>query len=338
MNAYENFVIRNIEKNWTWGRYGLSANSAITFAFTQFVNKSWEWGKLGFSRNPSITPEIICKRSDIQWDWEDRGISTNPSIDAEFIFQHAEKPFIWDVGGLSANPAINPRVVEFYDSKPWSWGIMGLSSNLAMTEEFVQRNSNKFHYGEYGLSSNPAISIQFMLENPGEWHWGGASLKASVREIENNPEIGWDWKAISRNPLITRDFIYEHAEKLDFGRIGLSGNPAISTDIVEDFRDREWHKETLLRNPSTCGFLEGRAKWEFFEISKNEGISIDFIEKNLNMDWCWDFRGLSRNVMSRELYLEKIGLICDFLDENYNYEKKIINIISSYVAMEELKK
>ena len=59
---------------------------------------------------------------------------------------------------------------------------------------------------------------------------------------------------------------------------GLSRNPAISMEFIEQHIDKPW-------------------EWGWQGLSKNPAITMEFIERNIDKYWCWDLRigGLSSN-------------------------------------------
>lgn len=338
MNKYEDFVIRNIDKPWTWGKYGLSCNPQISAELALLVRKRWEWGEMGMSQNASVMPDFIRARPDISWCWGAKGISANPSITPDFIFENQSQPFEWGHAGLSSNPTIDSRLIDEYSDRPWFWGAGGLSSNPSISELVVDKYSDRFNYGEHGLSSNHSISIEYMMQKAGMWKWGknGASLKILTCEIDENVPLYWGAFGISSNVNLEEDFIYENRQKLDFGKHGLSSNPCINPWIVRDLEE-DWCYEELLRNPSVCQRLNPRLcstgeikSWEIHEMSKNTSLSIEAIEENPHLYWCWDFRGLSRNIMVCEKVCESLEIVRSAMSGRPTFESGVMDIIKRY--------
>ena len=56
----------------------ISRNPTITLEFIEKnINKPWNWGKKGLSNNPNITPDFIEKFIEKPWEWGKKGLSRN---------------------------------------------------------------------------------------------------------------------------------------------------------------------------------------------------------------------------------------------------------------------
>jgi len=59
-------VLKTVNRDWDWGKYGLSSNPAITPELVlQTLKKGWSWGNL--SCNPAITPELVLATKNKPW-------------------------------------------------------------------------------------------------------------------------------------------------------------------------------------------------------------------------------------------------------------------------------
>lgn len=123
------------------------------------------------------------------------------------------------------------KLLHKFPNKDWDW--ISISKNPNITEEFVLSH----------------------LELP--WRWEHLHSKISIKIIQNNPELQWDYSWIN-NLFLTKEDINTYIDKLHGN--SLSGNPNITEDII-------------LKYP--------RKRWNLSELSKNPNISIKFIEKYL---------------------------------------------------------
>jgi hypothetical protein len=66
-------------------------------------------------------------------------------------------------------------------------------------------------------------------------------------DIENHPELPWNWKYISQNPTITLDFVLKnHNKRWDWSRLTL--NSAITREDIKNHPELPWdHDYVKLR-------------------------------------------------------------------------------------------
>ena len=64
------------------------------------------------------------------------------------------------------------------------------------------------------------------------WFSTSASVNITTADIENNPNLPWDWDGISANPNITLEFIEKYFYELDIHK--LCANPLYFDDAVHD--------------------------------------------------------------------------------------------------------
>lgn len=117
--------------------------------------------------------------------------------------------------------------------------------------------------------------------------------------LEKYPDKRWDWGCISINPNITQDFIKRYPDKP-----WIINNHKYITQTVNDYLD-DYNTIKLSKNDTwaiisqdlniTLNFIEKNIdmpfNWHF--ISQNPNITIDFIKKYPNVQWNW--RNISEN-------------------------------------------
>ena len=171
---------------------------------------SWFW----MSDNPSLTPELIEKyQNKVIFE----KIAVNFKMTDEFLEKYEDKLFY---GYLMLNSSMTPYLVEKYCSK---------HANID-GDTYLKG----FFRGEYG--SNPSLALRYLDSNSDLSEWFG-------KLIREDPYINWNylscfplfsvdliekyivnvrWSHVSNNPSLTREFIKDHADRLNWGV--LSGN------------------------------------------------------------------------------------------------------------------
>lgn len=128
------------------------------------------------------------------------------------------------------------------------------------------------------------------------------SMNALEILLEKYPYKRWDWKFLSVNPNITQDFIKRYPDKP-----WIIDNNKYITRTVNNYLDDDYDTFTIKLNEYekwavisqdltiTLDFIEKNIdmpfNWHF--ISRNPNITIDFIKKYPNVQWNW--RNISEN-------------------------------------------
>ena len=66
--------------------------------------------------------------------------------------------------------------------------------------------------------------------------------------ILDNPEKGWDYWGLSKNPNITWEIVKKHPE-FNWNYYGLSSNPNITWEIIKMNPEKPWDYQGLSMNP-----------------------------------------------------------------------------------------
>ena len=156
---------------------------------------------------------------------------------------------------LSRNHHITLDIMEECCDMPWSLG--GISCNPNLTMDFI--------YFEFDRITKSRISTVGELDCMGI----SGCLNIKLSEIEQHPGMPWSWLTISKHKDLTFDFITSVSTK--FGKddawwSGLSGNPAITMDMITD-------------NP--------QLPWRWGYVSRNPNLTIEMITAHMDKDWDW---------------------------------------------------
>lgn len=87
--------------------------------------------------------------------------------------------------------------------------------------------------------------------------------------------IPWNYHThLSRNPLITMNFVERHLDKdWRWDTHGLSSNTSLDFDFVEHLN----------------------VPWDWKSLSANPALTMDFVNKHMYLPWDWGANGLSAN-------------------------------------------
>ena len=113
---------------------------------------------------------------------------------------------------------------EFFDSHPKPAIVQLESVN-------DRRNSRKKHTRHININIQ-ALYATYSEYDELVWFSISASINITMDDIENNPNLLWNWRGISANPNITLEFIKKYFSKLDIEK--LCANPLYFDDAVHD--------------------------------------------------------------------------------------------------------
>ena len=135
------------------------------------------------------------------------------------------------------------------------------------------------------------------------------SREFPISFIENNPDLPWDWKAVSLNSNLTLSFIEKHVDR-NWNWLWISCNPIITMDFVERHQEESY-------------------KWDWNGLSLNPNITFNFIKKNANK---LNFTDLSRNIFTLENIKNRQKEDYTFLEKERTLPKMVnLYIISKYM-------
>ena len=145
------------------------------------------------------------------------------------------------------------KLLKKYPDKDWDW--YNISANPNITINYVKNNIDKEWY--FGLLSynsniinNSKESFDFVFNNLDKnWNWYLLSKHLNIEYIKNNIEIPWNWTGIAENENLNDEFVEKYIEYF---------------------------------SPQHFTLMTRKSKY----IKNN--ISLDFILKNIRLNWCWN--------------------------------------------------
>lgn len=256
-------------------------------------------------------------------------------------------------------------LIKLYEAFPEKqWWADALLKNPNMTLEYIDSHpklqSNDLYYGS-ALSQNPNLTIDYILKNPHVWwNWSwiscnpgitpidnvdwpnsltgikNSSQRITMKDVNNNLNLRWDYSNMQRNPNLTIDFILEHYdEKKDFWTdLGQTKN--ITLEHFEQYPDIFNNYKIMSRNPNlTLDFvfnhpddLDNRNIWDWNEIAKNPNITIQDVKKYpVLLEQYWFMRYFSTNPNMTTEFINQHPEV----DWDYSYISSNPNITIDYV-------
>jgi hypothetical protein len=312
----------------------------------RYPKKKWDWNSL--VQNPNITMEFIktkleeLRKRNNFWHY----LSGNPNLTLEFIYynpnsNHSRDP--WDWNSISKNPNFTMQIIERYVDPSWKWSrVDETDKRMKALVKSIRSSENKdknipdtkWDFWDWkAISSNPNLTINFVKKyfkiklrikqlklkvNPEkikkfanfDWYVVSSHHNITMDDIEQNPDLPWVFKYVSKNPNLTMKFVEEHPENpqeeqgWDWNNI--SENPGITMEDIKNHPDKPWKWKYISKNPNlTMEFVKAHSDrlWDWSAISCNPNIKMDDIENNKDKFWICEF--VSKNPNLTMNFIEK---------------------------------
>jgi len=259
----------------------------------KFPNENWDWSNLLYRK--SISLEFIETYIDLPWNW--KNILNNPNATLEFYEKWKHIKPISPTTLFYASHFNTPKVRNYIKTH---------FSEIIV--DYVRTNSGRF---KLMCSIQNLNDFNFIKSNIHSFsiHFVCKSLAVTPNIIEQNPDIPWRWKSLSRHKNMTLDFVKKNTEKeWDWGLLSINKNIATPENIEQNL-DLPWNWEMLSRDAPLWMYEKYLTKpWSFERggFSMNPNVTISFVKKYLDRDWCWSylsviipFRDIVRNITLR---------------------------------------
>lgn len=276
----------------------------LTKILEAFPNGEYTW--YGLSANPNIDLNYMVLHPEFNWQLDpghpSGDISENPNINIDYVIRKLPETrhpntFLWNI---SRNPGIKLQDIETHSNLNFDW--CSVSENPNITIDFVLKHIDKIrtdflgrspnitleHVEQYphlfpeknNLSYNPNLTLDYVLNNKDVnwwWHEIGKHQTINFYDVKNKcPEFlnSYDFmRGLSCNPNITMDIVNENPS-YDWDFDFLCDNPSITMDDIETFYDKLSDKDHLFANPNiTLDWIhENEEKYptSFFFLSFNQ--------------------------------------------------------------------
>lgn len=262
----------------------LSKNYLLPFSVVETnLGEDWNWGFLSFNR--TLTVELIKKFKTKPWN--PVAVSSNPAISLKDINDNYEL-IPWNHEAVSSRPEcfeldfnydLYPKL-EFF--KNTYCNIIRI--NMKSLPGAIPAKLNK-------LSRNPKMVFSLVAENPNlSWDWDALSsnLSISLADILIHRDLSWNWTRVAGRKDMTPDLVdfLDRFRGIKLDRVAVSASCSPS-----QYPDWNWDYQALSRNKNLrIDFvLSHRSQpWNWGLVSSNRGISLQDILANPTLPWDWN--------------------------------------------------
>jgi len=136
------------------------------------------------------------------------------------------------------------------------------------------------------------------LQNPNiPWNWTALSSNRNItwEIVKVFPDKEWDWNSLSCNENITLEIVIENPDK-PWSSNGLSYNPNLTWEFVKTHPELKWNISGLSEHKCvTWDIVQANPHmgWIWYTLSHNQNITWEIIKANPDKPWDWS--GISRN-------------------------------------------
>lgn len=260
-------------------------------------------------------------RTDSMWNWYD--LSTNSNISMKFIEEHINWP--WYFGGIAKNPNVTPEFIEKYYLKfEETFEFSALSEHKNITYTFIEKHPEWRWRMNLFREYSPNVTEEYIINNVDfnnryDWEELSKNIYTVLNLYDKHPEWPWDWDSIRRIPdywlgpnkymgyveLLEkfrpdmRDFVNRHLDKWNndkyiaqYGTLDMINEYIVikrlghNNKFIREYRTLlEWNENL----PSTSFYNNYNIKWTWgiTGLSKNSGLTPDFIEQHIDKPWNW---------------------------------------------------
>ena len=120
-------------------------------------------------------------------------------------------------------------------------------------------------------------------------------------------KLSYSWNGISQNPNITMEMIENSPDK-KWDWYEVSSNPNLTMEMIENNLDKNWNWYWISRNPNiTMEFIENNPTkpWDWAGISCNPNITMEMIEKRPDKPWNLNYISYNKFTKEKELFYQK---------------------------------
>ena len=231
--------------------------------------------------NQNLTYAFVKKHQEINWDF----LHILRSIDKpELLLLQADRATAYGFHSSVADiDYLNVPIAKLMrpcalcaDWKPGT-GIGGpcrcvlvhLLANRTATLEFIEKwipHLIQRAQGPKKLYWNPIpLSPTHTVVGWGKIFWYPLSMKTSIKTIDANPHLPWDYTGLSQNKTLSAKYVRDHIDE-DWNWSFVSGNTALTIATVREYPQKPW-------------------SWARISMSSSRRASD--INENLDLPWDW---------------------------------------------------
>ena len=247
-------IVNNPTLPWDWSAISLNPNLTWEIISTN-LDRQWWWSPL--SQHPCVTWEIIQENTHLEWDpWY---ACYNPNFTLQIIEDNREwfgQCLYLAIENCYDRLDNGETSLEFISKMMDTLVTLGHSLSHSVYRSLVilghtpltpslSIDAKISSWDMYKLSTQ--IPLEFIQNHPElKWEFGGVSRNPNLtwEFVMANLDKRWDWKALSRSPIVTMEII-DSSPNIPWNWGEVSSNPNLTWDYVINNRDRPWSLYSL---------------------------------------------------------------------------------------------
>ena len=194
---------------------------------------------INVSSRRNLTEEIVEKWINLNWYWDKL---SQLDFSLEFIIKYIDKEWDWDIISLRCNE----NEVKKFPKLPWNKKLFLNNNNLSLEFKLENNVDSKELSNLLIGDKSYKIDVNFLRKNKERVCFYTNSSIATEKDITENPDLPWNWMAISLNRNISLEFIEKNIEMIDF--VNLSYNPNITKEFIHKYKNKKWDWSNLANN------------------------------------------------------------------------------------------
>jgi hypothetical protein len=254
--------------------------------------------------NKNLRIQDIMQFPSKKWIWKD--IFVHSMFDIQTMNTHFDK-IKWNFQLLSKNKSITKEIVLFYSSQNWNWkelsnhidwDIVLLLPDKPWDYKKISKGKRRYWCDLGSLCGEIERCVQCNIT------W---------QDVQNHPQIPWDYSVLSDNPNITMENILQNMDK-EWNFENVMQNINFSFQYQKQFEEKGifvdcWHEKHLIYHANTTleewdtildGDMERDYKCYFVLLSYNPNVTWDYF---INLDFRWDYSFMMKYGFFRERML-----------------------------------
>lgn len=301
------------EENWDMEQ--VSANENVTIEDIK-SNPTLKWNWKSFSKNPNITWDFVKKHPFHDWDWVE--LSMHSCVTPDIVKRNPLARWFWP--SMSCNPNLTIEFLRKFKKKNWDWLI--LTKNGAFTIETILSNSD-LPWKLNSICDNPNFKSFVKNHDKTQYVVNINDFTMTVGTIvSKNGRPPYKRKYVTYDALIYKagqmKHVHERMQQPFFWSSKHISTEFIKThvELAEKLPNSYVNFDDLSRNPNLTMEIVNMVlpeKWNWYHVSKNEGIMMGNIQENPDKPWS---DTLAQNPNMTLEYIGTHDLSFEFLSAN----------------------
>lgn len=184
------------------------------------------------------------------------------------------------IDALSKRVDLTWDIIQKYEDVEWPIEAL---SRLAPLDYIEQHPDKPWNY--YKISDRQDLTIDFIKIFKDKLDWECISANVDFQDVLDNPELSWNYQALSYNNKIKSDDILENPHyEWDYSNL----SSIIDVNFVYANPDLPWDYSSLSDRINLDFIRQNPDKsWNYGILSRNPNLTIDFILEHRSKLWWW---------------------------------------------------